>query len=184
MNRAAYFLSIFIANSLFATNTELKLYRPFTNEGPVIPHVIKRVNGACKSQSELILREDAWKCEAEGHTFDPCFVKAGPNRTQAICPHSPWAADSIEINTVNSLDNSNYKTLDMSRTYPWAVELEEGIQCLAYQSERQFDNMPIRYRCGNQTYLIGHLQRCANPWSIMQKTKEGIASTRIKQAWF
>ena len=69
-----------------ADDTVLKLFRPYgdiTNQ--VVPQVKKTLMGECYSQSQLIEREDAWRCLAGGKTYDPCFVKAGPNRTEALC---------------------------------------------------------------------------------------------------
>lgn len=38
------------------------------------------MSGQCYEQSHIIIREDAWRCQAEGQLFDPCFVKAGSKK--------------------------------------------------------------------------------------------------------
>lgn len=186
MVQRVLFLLLF-SNSflLAAADTVLKLYRPYgevTNQ--VMPEIKNRLTGYCQTQSQLILREDAWRCEADGTIYDPCFVKAGPNRTEALCPRSPWDGKSVQIKVKIPLNNKSHQTLDMSRAYPWGIELANGEQCLAIDSSELYDEMPIRYRCTNENLLVGHLQRCKNVWSMLEKTPQGIVTQNVTKAWF
>jgi hypothetical protein len=186
MTQRVLFLLLFCCSFLVeAGDTVLKLYRPYWDmTEQVAPTVKKTLLGHCLTQSRLILREDAWRCEAEGKTYDPCFVKAGTNRTEALCPQSPWIGDSVQIMVRTPLNNELNQTLDMSQAYPWGIELSNGERCLAIDSAKLYDEMPIRYRCTNKKLLVGHLQRCKNVWSMLEKTPEGVITVELVKAWF
>lgn len=185
MQKALYLLLFFSSLSMAANDTVLKLFRPFGDFiNQAVPQVKKVVAGTCDAQSQLIIREDAWRCEAEGKIYDPCFVKSGQNRTEALCPESPWIGDSVQILVKEPLDNEQNKTLDMSRTYPWAIELTNGEHCQAISSDVLYDQMPVRYKCSAKNYLVGHLQRCNAVWSILEKTPKGIVTVKLSKAWF
>ena len=163
----------------------LKLYRPFGDTvDKAVPKVKKTVAGECVAQSQLIIREDAWRCISEGKVYDPCFVKAGKNRTEALCPKSPWAETGVQISVSAPLNNEQNQMLDMSLAYPWAIELSNGEHCQAIVSSELYDQMPVRYRCGNQNVLVGHLQRCKTTWSMLEKTPAGIVTAELIKAWF
>ncbi|KTC82543.1 hypothetical protein [Legionella cherrii] len=186
MLRKVFCISLFICSlGAAADDTILKLYRPFgdvTNQA--IPQVKNTLMGECYSQSQLIVREDAWRCLADGKTYDPCFVKSGPERTEALCPQSPWIGDSVLIKVKEPLHNEQNKTLDMALTYPWGIELTNGEHCMAINSGKIYDQMPVRYKCSSKNYLVGHLQRCKNVWSMLQKTPQGVVTVELKKAWF
>ncbi|WP_454780259.1 hypothetical protein [Legionella sp. WA2022007384] len=186
MLRTIFCISLFLCSVEAAANdTVLKLYRPYGDVSEqVVPQVKKELVGECYSQSQLIVREDAWRCIAGGKTYDPCFVKAGPNRTEALCPRSPWNGESVRIKVKEPLNNEQHITLDMSRTYPWGIELTNGEQCHAIKSEKIYDQMPVRYKCSNKNYLVGYLQRCKNVWSMLEKTPQGVVTVELSKAWF
>lgn len=168
-----------------AEDTVLKLYRPYGEAtGQVMPAIKKNLTGHCLTQSRIIVREDAWRCEASGKIYDPCFVKAGHNRTEALCPQSPWVGDSVQINVPLPLNNEQNEPLDMSRTYPWGVELASGERCLAIDSTQLYEEMPVRYRCTNKNLLVGYLQRCKTTWSMLEKTPQGVVTVELAKAWF
>lgn len=185
LQKAWYLFLFFYSFGVAADDTVLKLYRPYGDvENQVAPQVKNTYRGECYSQSQLIVREDAWRCMANGKTYDPCFVKSGPNRTQALCPKSPWVGDSVQIMVKLPLNNEQNTTLDMSRTYPWGIELTNGERCYAIKSDKTYDNMPVRYKCSKKNYLVGHLQRCKTVWSILEKTPAGVVTVELSKAWF
>jgi hypothetical protein len=178
---------VFFCASFFteAQDTVLKLYRPYGEvSDQALPAVTRSVTGRCMGQSRVILREDAWRCKVGDVIHDPCFIKAGKNRTEAVCPQSPWVGESIQINLSRSLNNEVNQTLDMSKAYPWALELSDGDRCLAIDTKRLYDGMPIRYYCGSKNLLVGHLQRCKNIWSMLEKTPGGVITAELVRAWF
>lgn len=182
--RVLLLMLIFYSFIAIAEDTVLKLYRPFGEEGVQKPLITKQLDGQCDAQSKLILREDAWRCQAEGQVFDPCFVKTGPKQTSLLCPSSPWAAENIQINISSPLNNEEHQALDMSRTFPWAIELVNGDHCQAVELGENYDSMPIRYHCNSHNILLGTIQRCDPVWSMLEKTPEGVVTRNFKKAWF
>lgn len=168
-----------------AGDTVLKLYRPFGEVIEQIAPVVKnKLTGECYTQSKLIVREDAWRCQADGAVYDPCFVKQGGKSNEVVCPQSPWVSDSIKIEISMPLNNENHIPLDMSRAFPWAIELANGEHCQAIETNEIYDAMPVRYRCSNQNVLIGYLQRCKTVWSMLEKTPQGVVTVDFSKAWF
>jgi len=180
------FFIIFSSFSLHAADTETILYRPFGSAQQQDPIVIKQqLTGDCSGQSLRIKREDAWRCSAAGKIYDPCFIKQYGSLKQAVCPQSPWVGESIEINLPAAVDNSQHATLDMSRTYPWAVELSDGEHCQAVDDGNMLEGLPVHYQCANQSVLVGHLQRCKREWSMLQHNPDGqIETIVVNKAWF
>ncbi len=185
MQRLVFCFLFFCSFQLTAADTVLKLYRPFGESidqaKPVIKHV---VDGTCLGQSKLILREDAWRCQAQGATYDPCFVEGSGKKTDLLCPQSPWIDESTQIHLNNPLPDITLSPLDMSEALPWSIELNNGETCQAIDTKELFDGMPIRYRCSNDNYLVGHLQRCRAVWSMLEKTSKGVVTVDLKKVWF
>ena len=173
----------FYSIELAAADTLLKLFRPYGESAEQDSQITKTLTGDCFSQSQLILREDAWRCSASGTIYDPCFVKAGPDRTEALCFYSPWVSQAIKISVNEVLDNEQNKPLDMSRTYPWAIVIN-GERCQAVASGATYEEMPVRYQCSQKNFLFGHLQRCRSSWTMLEKTSEGVVTMEVKKAWF
>ncbi|KTD49569.1 hypothetical protein Lrub_0668 [Legionella rubrilucens] len=179
-------LAILYSFSVKAQDTELKLFRPFGGTEQQIPLIIdKHLAGECWQQSQRIAREDAWRCLAQGQVFDPCFIKKFSDNTEALCPQSPWVGRSVLLKLNTAADNSQHTELDMSRTYPWAVELLGGEQCEAARQSETIENLPVRYYCNDQTILMGHLQRCKAEWTILKRDAAGrVTTVTVKKAWF
>ncbi|WP_242602149.1 hypothetical protein [Legionella nagasakiensis] len=171
--------------SLFANDTELLFYRPFaeTSHHPTLI-IDRKTSGFCRQQSQLIVREDAWKCMAEGKIYDPCFVKRFGLNDEAVCTESPWSGHGIKITVNYPLDDSMHEKLDISNAYPWAVELVDGEQCLAVTTDDMYDGLNVRYRCNNNTSLIGRIQRCTTTWTMLQRNAQGTSTVQIAKAWF
>ncbi|MBA3536217.1 MAG: hypothetical protein H0T84_06370 [Tatlockia sp.] len=167
---------------VLAEDTELKFYRPFVNENQLV--IKKTSSGECWHQSQRIKREDAWRCIAEGRVFDPCFIKPHGPRKEAICPDSPWTTSAVLINLSAPADNGHHIALDMSETYPWAVELTSGEKCQAVDEGQVYDGLQVHYQCNSPTFLIGRVQRCDAKWSILQRTATGISTVGLSKAWF
>lgn len=183
--RVLCFVLCLVSYYAWADDTVLKLYKAFGEPTEqLLPVPQKQLSGQCLMQSQLILREDAWHCVAEGKNYDPCFVKAGPNQQQVLCPESPWSSQGVTITLNQPLNNEEHKPLDMSRTLPWAIELTNGEHCQAIYTQETYEGMPIRYRCSNQNILMGYLQRCKPIWSVLEKTGSGVQTVQLKKAWF
>ena len=186
MKQRILFLLLFLSVGVIqAEDTVLTLYRPYSEaEESEVGRIKMSVRGSCLRQATLITREDAWVCEAEGKKYEPCFIKMGPNRTQALCPQSPWDTESIERLLSKPVNNENNQLLDMSTGYPWGIELGDGTRCLAIRSTRLIEQLPVHYRCPDKKYLIGSIQRCKSQWSMLQSSTQGTDTVLIKRVWF
>ncbi len=185
MQRVSIIMLYFCSFLAVADDTVLKLYRPFGEALDQMSLTIKnKVTGECVSQSKLIVREDAWRCQVESTVYDPCFVKPVGNKIEVLCPKSPWDGESIQIAVSVPLNNEQHVTLDMSRAYPWGIELLNGEQCQAIDVGEVYDGMPVRYRCSGQNVLMGYLQRCKTVWSMLERTPEGVRTVDFKRVWF
>ncbi len=171
----------------FEMPTVIKFYRPF---GAVVnqlaPQIIASKQGVCSQQSKRILREEAWRCIADGVSYDPCFVKPGDTKNrQALCVHSPWQTDAVLVKTQSPLTNTPFTHLDMSTGYPWGVELTTGVSCLSTDKDKQIEGNTVHYDCTDNSVLFGYLQRCKEAWSLLQQASDGeITTVIIKKAWF
>ena len=168
-----------------ADDTELNYYQPLIETLKQQPITVSsNKTGECLGPSEQTTREDAWRCQAEGKTYDPCFMDADAVQKQVVCAESPWSPSGIRMTVKGALDNSQHHALDMSRNFPWAVELADGEKCQFITAKEEYDGLPIRYRCDKNTDLIGHVQRCDSRWKMLQRTAHGVETVDIAKAWF
>lgn len=182
LRRVVMIFMIIGSFSVFAEDTELKLYRPFVNEAELV--ITKKIAGTCGQQSQRIIREDAWRCEAGGKVYDPCFIKPAGSQSVAFCPESPWVLTGLLVSLSSPADNSQHRALDMSEAYPWAVELTTGEKCQAVEEGQVYDGLQVHYQCNSQSVLIGRVQRCDSKWSILQHSTEGVGTAVLAKAWF
>lgn len=166
---------------VFSADTMLHYYTPLDETQGAI---VSKMQGDCISQSLLIKREDAWRCVAEGQTYDPCFVPRFGSHLEATCVSSPWSNEYIHIRVSAPLDNQAHETIDMSRTYPWAMKLTQGETCLAIDSHKMIDDLPVRYRCEGGAELFGHVQRCHSNWKMLKHSSRGVETVEIENVWF
>lgn len=186
MHRILLFLLCAYPLISFESPTQIKFYRPFgAVVAQVAPKVISQKQGTCLQQSKRIVREEAWRCVADGVTYDPCFLKAVGEKNKVVCLQSPWRAEAILLTTSGALESNHQNTLDVSTTYPWAVELITGEHCLSTDKDQMLEGSLVHYQCSDHKILFGHLQRCSDEWSILQQNEDGlISSVPIKKAWF
>lgn len=165
-----------------ANDSAIHYFRPFIKGS--LPLTIQKISGLgrCTNQSQLIKREDAYQCTLEGTIYDPCFVQ--PGTKDVFCIEHPWAHIAWQFAAVID-ESKTTEPLDVSRTYPWAMELSSGQHCLATVVDKEIDNMPLRYKCDDNTLLLGHLQRCKPEWSMQARKENGlIGEVQITAAWF
>lgn len=183
-------LTIVLLNAVLSvvfSDTTLKYFQPFSGESSDPRNKHKpALKGFCREQSHHIKREDAFRCDAEGKILDPCFIHPHKKNHTAACIPSPWADMEQNIELHQTLSHSNQATLDMSKAYPWAVVLKKNnIKCLSFHKDGDLiDGMKVRYRCLDQSYLVGHLQRCDPNWSILMYKNGQFSHEKIKLAWF
>lgn len=177
------FLNLMLSNA-FAETTEIKFFRLFLDAKP---KVVEKHYGVCLQQSESIKREDAWRCSAKGTILDPCFINPYRNQKQAFCLNTPWSKKAIELILGKKVGFSAGEKLDVSQAYPWAIELVGALQCYAISAKERtfFQGLPLHYRCRDGSYLLGGLQRCTQPWSILRRDHNAkVTTVAIRKAWF
>lgn len=185
MRKICFFFLFSISLSLQSQDTVLKLYRPFNQISAQAPiTILKKIQGQCLHPSEHTSRKDSWRCEADGKIYDPCFSAQAGSPPRMICPNAPETGLSIEILLTSSPDNASHEELDMSRNYPWTIELDHGILCQSMQTQESYDHLPIRYHCNDQSLLIGSIQRCDPQWKMLNLKGHQISTVMIKQVWF
>lgn len=173
---------VFSGTAAFADETDPTLYQPFAKTPQQKELIVAgSLKGSCKKQSDTDKREDAWQCRAFGKTYDPCFKHPFSQNNELICPKSPWSNKAIKIVTHDQLDNSNHQELDMSKAYPWAIELTDGTHCLAKPSS---DPIQHNYKCQNKQTLSGKLMRCNPSWKITRNDNNATDMVHVKRAWF
>ncbi len=181
------FLLLTLSFSIQAKDTDLNYYRPYNEniaeQAPV--KIYAQKTGHCLQQSKRSIREDAWRCIADEKVYDPCFAKPYGSKKQVICPNAPWDGQSLQINLTEALDNSQHIPLNMSRNhYPWAIVLENNTRCLRVNTDKTYDNLPIRYRCDDKSALFGHIQRCDPRWTMLNVKDKTVTTATIKSVWF
>lgn len=165
--------------------TDMQYFRPFvtgvkktsfTRQSPI--------KGHCIRQSELIKREDAWVCQANGQSLDPCFSQEDSGQSQMLCfPHSQ-IAEAIPLILISPLPRVAKIPLDMSSAYPWGVELEDGQWCEAMREGTWVNGVAVHYACKDGSYLLGNIQRCHQPWQILQQRHQEMKQAKIRRALF
>lgn len=186
MKKLVLWAILFISTASFAENeTSVRLYRPFTAgvQQPGI-QVAKVLTGYCDMQSEVMPREDAWRCTNDSQTFDPCFIKPGKDKTHLYCPETPWTESTIQINTKQQVSNDGFRPIDMAKGKPWAIEMQGGQHCLAVEESEYIDHQPVSYVCQGGEYLLGQLQRCKSAWSVLWSNGSMIEERKINEVWF
>lgn len=169
----------------FGSDTDILVFRPYARANYEAPLVIdEEVQGFCRQQSLLTSRDDAWRCMTDNKQYDPCFARRFGSKQDVICVQSPWITRGIKIKLEHSLDNNLHQDLDVSKDYPWALELSDGVKCVAIQTHEKFDGLPIRYQCETKTQLFGKIQRCEAQWSILQRDEQDVSTVYIEKAWF
>lgn len=189
MVRFSYIIVLCLCcNLLFSSPTQLHYYRPVSQlKTQPSFRIVDHKAGHCIGQSTRIVREDAWRCMADGMTYDPCFEYPGGDHRQLLCVSAPWREEGVVliIPALSEIDRQNQKTLDMSTTLPWAVILHDDDRCLATDHQQQIKEHLIIYQCQSGAVLYGYLQRCHREWTIIKQLPgQAAAMTTIQAAWF
>jgi hypothetical protein len=186
MKKLVFYVFLFSSGALFAENeTQVRLYRPFT-EGANLPamQVSATYDGRCMQQSDILVREDAWRCDTQSQTYDPCFLKPGSKDDSLYCLQTPWSGATVKINSKQTASNDSFRSIDMAKGKPWAVEMQNGKHCIAIEETQMIDNQPLSYLCQGGEYLLGRLQRCKAHWSVLWSNGATIEQRKISEVWF
>jgi hypothetical protein len=179
------FLLVGFVTSIFAQETELLYYRPYivSYQQPSLS-VASEQQGTCLQQSQLIRREDAWRCMAGGQVYDPCFKKPFSKQQDVLCVENPWSLQAIKVKLPAAINNKLHQRLDLSTAFPWALQLIDGEKCYAIMSDERYDGLYAHYICNDKSMLYGELHRCSSLWTVLKKEHEGLSMVNIAKAWF
>lgn len=179
MSQILFAFFILMSNLVWADalrHSEIHYFRPFVAGQQKPNYVIKRtVHGRCVAQSSVILREDAWHCTTSDESLDPCFAKS-ENAGELLCFLSPKAKEAVLLTLDQPLAAIPLLPLDVSKTHPWLIKLEQGLTC-------QFESQDS-YRCEDKTLLLPPLQRCGQPWHILHQKGTELRRLAISEVWF
>lgn len=168
------------ANGLY---TDRRLYQPFANSPLQAPlQVQQRLAGHCARQSQVSIRENAWQCQVNDQTFDPCFQNPYQDPSTLICPLSPWSEYATVISIHQRLiPTRSADQLDISKALPWALELDDGTRCLRKAASQRGTHS---YYCQAQQFITGKIFRCKAKWQVFKKSDQQIDTSQVIRAWF
>jgi hypothetical protein len=104
--------------------------------------------GSCEPGSD-VLTGPVYRCGFGNYVVDPCWaVQSGSApATSVLCLLDPWSDHVIRLNTGKKLPRSPDAAV-YSPAYPWAVQLDTGMRCLAAQGAHSyFGKRVIDYYC-------------------------------------
>jgi eukaryotic-like serine/threonine-protein kinase len=116
----------------------------------------QELSGSCWSVSDVLNRDDAWRCTAGDIIYDPCFSIPGDSQA-VVCYSTP-------------LDESTGFKLDLTDPLPargtplsfksaWVVELADGTKCVFMTGATTvFEGERVNYSCSDGGYILGELQ--------------------------
>lgn len=190
-NIALGFLLLFDLHAASATVplvTEKRLYRAYGDvhqQTQASTALAPMSDAYCDSTSLLSNRADVRRCHIGQVILDPCFVDADKPSQQLKCIQTPWSTEYRLLNNVAFLTAISEKQLDMSKDWPWGIELISGERCLRSTNSLKFQGQTIRYHCQNQEDLFGYIQHCKEPWSMLLKKRNGeVVSVALRRVWF
>lgn len=168
--------------------TEKRFYRPY-GEAEQQTHakhaVAKPMDAYCDSLSSLSNRRDARRCRIGKTVFDPCFLDEDKPSALLKCIASPWSKTYRLLRNRAIPIQGAQKALDMSKDWPWGIELVRKEHCYPSQQRLVFQGQAIRYVCENQGQLFGFIQHCKEPWSMLLKKPNGeVVSVAFERVWF
>lgn len=186
MNKLVLAAIFMISSVVMAGNdTIVRMYRPFTEGGAgstLAPEA--RVSARCDTQSEQVKRGDAWQCQSADTRYDPCFAYPKTEGKVLVCPLSPWHSDATIIDALSVHSNQSFDGIDMNKGKPWAVELDNGLRCLAVEGAKMYRQQPVTFVCRGNQMLLGKLHRCKSEWTVLWSDGQTLDLRAVKEVWF
>ncbi len=115
--------------------------------------------GTCEGPSAAIQRPNAYHCNAEGRSFDPCFALKGVE-TAVVCPPEPLESGPVvRIDLMAPLSSGP----DGPGNLPWVVQLNDGQAC-SFLSDptRNVGDRRLNYACKDGRWILGFAK--GNTW--------------------
>ncbi|MFN8490003.1 MAG: WG repeat-containing protein [Caldilineaceae bacterium] len=140
--------------------TELIDYRP------PLPDEVR--NGACTGNSELLALPNAWRCEAEGDTFDPCLT--GDDGETVVCAPSPAEKyPGFRLILEKPLPEVNVTAKPPSEL--WQIQTADANVCtVASRTDLVVNNKPVTFICTDHTVILGAIDQANALWQAENAT--------------
>ena len=112
--------------------------------------------GSCWSTSNVLIRDDAWRCTLNNNIYDPCFSISGTSQA-VLCGTSPLSDNTgFKLNLTESLPARGTEPLIK---YAWAFELDDGTDCIFMDgATAAFEGERVNYSCSDGWFVLGELQ--------------------------
>jgi len=112
--------------------------------------------GSCWSTSNVLIRDDAWRCTLNNNIYDPCFSISGTSQA-VICGTSPLSDNlGFKLDLTESLPARGTEPLIK---YAWAFELDDGTDCIFMDgATAAFEGKRVNYSCSDGWVILGELQ--------------------------
>jgi hypothetical protein len=174
--------------------TQVKILTPWGYPGNTISSEIKitqRIKGICTGASLVNPRPDAWRCNIENETLDPCFSNSANNTV--ACVKSPWDKAAVLITLMLPLPTDKSNSENYLEQTPWGIELENNLRCVNHHGKKAptLAGMEINSICFNQSseitkvkFLDSFNQEAPN-WQVFIKQEDlFLERMPIKTAWY
>jgi hypothetical protein len=155
--------------------------------------VIRRLEGDCVDVSLLDPgNPDAWRCTGPGrYIYDPCFSNGFPQKgTTVVCIDDPWraAGSLLKVRAWKPLYPGIGQPRKLDRSYPWAVELSNGMRCQTMGGATDvITGRRVNYWCEPEGWIVGNPDRAERVWTadlFTPRTSNDLRPVDIYVAWF
>lgn len=125
--------------------------RPLSSDSIVVA-----VRGTCEPGSDSV-GGPVYRCFTDDNSvLDPCWaahVPYDPSPHALLCMPAPWSTDVVLLDS-KALQPSTYP-VPSQLAYPWAVQLTNGLQCIAVQGAHdRYNSRVVDYSCGRPERLV------------------------------
>ena len=175
-------------------STQVKILTPWSYPGNTISSEIKitqKIKGICTSASLVNPRPDAWRCNIENETLDPCF--SNPANNAVACIKSPWDKTAVLITLMLPLPTDKSNSENYLEQTPWGIELENNLRCVSNYGKKAptLAGMEIKSICFNQSSeitsvkFLDSFQQDTPTWQVFIKQEDlFLEQMPIKTAWY
>ncbi len=185
------------------TETDVRFYRPFTDQGLPPYADVTQVTGECFGESMTSADPQALRCSYDGvgesPILDPCW--ANVERTQVACPKSPWDEEVTLLDPLTDIiegpdADGGLATPDPEHA-PFAIELvtDYGVtyRCTAIAAyagdvagyRRNYDCHPFMSDVSFLGYAFGDPDRSRDLWRIRfaETDSTDLAFATVVRVW-
>lgn len=169
---------------------------PVNASGHQLPNitVLVATKGSCEPGSDSV-PGPVYRCfNDDNDILDPCWSARGllqeSKNDSVLCMPDPWAPYAVRLDT-HGLPSTT-QPVPRSLSFPWAVKLANGQNCLAAQGAHdQYRGRVVDYNCGRtfRLVLLRGLHRATEPWTFDSAIWNGKSYSKgpteiVRIAWY